>query len=1047
VNPLPVRVTVTDGEDIRFTRISTNAGLSQTRVAQIVQDDRGFVWFGTQYGLNRYDGYKFKVFIPDPSRANSLSGAYIYALFKDRSGMLWIGCDQYLDRLDPTTETFTHYRLEPPEGGASVTVEHISQDRAGILWLATGNGLYGLDPRNGRITQHYFHNPLNPSSLSSNQIRSTGEDRSGRFWVADASTLELLDRKTGSVGLRVTLASSARDFSFYEDSSGVLWIGYSGGSGFAALDPQLNKLTYYAFYDAKSKRALAASVFAMLQDKSGVLWLGTMGVGLLKFDREHSTAIRYRHQAENFESLAEDRVIALTQDREGNIWVGLHATEPNLFTTRRPLFRPLFNDGQDPHSLGENFVNAIYEDRRGVLWVAKTGALLGIDRKTGRHYSYPPPGHGLDNDVVTITEDRSGTIWVGTIGQGLNRFDPLTGKYRAYLHDPADSSSLSNDAVDSLLVDHTGTIWAGTWDGLDRFDPATGRFVVYKRDWQSRAEYYYGFTEDRDGALWLGGVSGLQRFDPRTGNFTGYQHKLDDPRSISDNRVGSTYVDAAGEVWAATENGLNKLDRRSGTFTRYYVKDGLPSNRLNSILGDSRGHLWISTNAGLSEYDPLRKAFKNYSTADGLPGLDLTGWGGAFKSRAGEMFFGGFSGGVSFYPEKIADSTYVPPVVLTDFRLAGVPVGVGGDSPLTQSISYARGLTLSHTQTMFELEFAALAYSNPAMNRYRYQLVGLDTKWHEVESDQRLVMYNTLPAGSYEFRVQGATSRGSWSDPTTLQITILPPWWKTAWFMCAFGVSLLLLTYAAYSYRMRQITRQFELRTEGRVEERTRIARDLHDTLLQSFQALMFHFQAVNDMLPPGNGKEALAKVLGRADQAIVEGRDAIQNIRSSKTVTNELSDSVTALGEELAGSIAGENRRATFRVSVDGTPRELHPILRDDIYRIAAEALRNAFRHAQASRIEAEITYSESVLRLRIRDDGKGIDPKHLNAGRDGHWGLPGMRERARQIGAQLEMWSEVGAGTEVQLSILGSIAYKTAHRRRGLRLFRIAKGGANER
>jgi signal transduction histidine kinase len=216
---------------------------------------------------------------------------------------------------------------------------------------------------------------------------------------------------------------------------------------------------------------------------------------------------------------------------------------------------------------------------------------------------------------------------------------------------------------------------------------------------------------------------------------------------------------------------------------------------------------------------------------------------------------------------------------------------------------------------------------------------------------------------------------------------------------------------------------------------------------LQSFQALMFHFQAVNDVLPPGKGKEALEKVLDRADQAIVEGRNAIQNIRSSTTVTNELSHSVSALGEELAGSIDGHNRPPTFRVSVEGTPREIHPILRDDIYRIAGEALRNAFRHAQANQIEAEIAYGERLLRLRIRDDGKGIDPKHLNTGRDGHWGLPGMRERAQEIGAQLEIWSEAEAGTEVELRIPGPIAYERANRRRALQLFHKARGGANER
>src|SRR6266850_3962314 len=248
--------------------------------------------------------------------------------------------------------------------------------------------------------------------------------------------------------------------------------------------------------------------------------------------------------------------------------------------------------------------------------------------------------------------------------------------------------------------------------------------------------------------------------------------------------------------------------------------------------------------------------------------------------------------------------------------------------------------------------------------------------------------------------------------------------------------------------RMRKLTEaQLTLRFEERLAERARIARELHDTLLQSFQGLMLHFQTVNDLLPPGNAKEALEKVLDRADQAIVEGRDAIQNLRSSTTVTNDLAQAMTALGEELAGTHDGEKRSATFLVSIEGRAKDLHPILRDDIYRIAREALRNAFHHAQASKIEAEITYGERLLRLRIRDDGKGIDPKLLNAGRDGHWGLPGMRERAQQIGAQLHMWSESGVGTEVELRIPGSIAYATPPGRGGFRLFRKGKKAADER
>jgi signal transduction histidine kinase len=247
--------------------------------------------------------------------------------------------------------------------------------------------------------------------------------------------------------------------------------------------------------------------------------------------------------------------------------------------------------------------------------------------------------------------------------------------------------------------------------------------------------------------------------------------------------------------------------------------------------------------------------------------------------------------------------------------------------------------------------------------------------------------------------------------------------------------------------RVRKLTEaQLTLRFEERLAERTRIARELHDTLLQSFQALMFHFQAVNDQLPSGKAKEALEKVLDQADQAIIEGREAIQNLRSSTTITNELAQAMTDLGEELAAAADGARNSPTFRVSIEGQPRELHPIVRDDIYRVAREALRNAFRHAQASKIETEIAYDDQLLRLRIRDDGKGIDPKHLGAGREGHWGLTGMRERAEQIGARLDVWSEIGAGTEVELRIPGSIAYGTYPQPR-VRVFRKSEEAADER
>jgi signal transduction histidine kinase len=578
---------------------------------------------------------------------------------------------------------------------------------------------------------------------------------------------------------------------------------------------------------------------------------------------------------------------------------------------------------------------------------------------------------------------------------------------------------------------------------LSRFDAATERFITYKPDQQGNNFFYLQLVEDQEGILWLGSeFAGLQRFDPATGKFTVYLHDLSRSDGLSDNRVNSVYFDHSGAMWVGTQNGLDKLDRKAGTFTVFTARNGLAGNAVGCVLEDDHGLLWMSTNSGISSFSPLTERFANYTVADGLPGPDLTGWGACFKSPEGEMFFGGFSGPTAFFPEKVGDHPNIPPIVLTDFRLFGTPVELKRGSPLTKSISYTDAITLSHKQSVFSIGFSALSYFNAATNRYRYKLEGLDHQWNEVGSDQRLASYTTLPAGIYTFHVQGATSRGAWSEPgAQLRIEILPPWWDTLWFRVICGIAAVLTLWGLYHLRVQQLVREYNMRLDERVNERARIARELHDTLLQSFQGLMLRFQTAGEMLParPLDAKKAIEGALDRADEAISEGRDAITDIRASTLASRDLEKSITALMTNLSEELAaGSGRSVTFRVLVEGAPRTVRPTLQDEIYRIAQESLRNAFRHAQAGHIETEITYGES-LRLRFRDDGKGIDPSVVeHGGRSGHWGLPGIRERAKQIGAQLAVWSELGAGTEVELNIPGSIAYEASPTRPRFRLFR---------
>jgi signal transduction histidine kinase/ligand-binding sensor domain-containing protein len=1035
------RLTLIDGLDIQFRRLPVTEGLSQTRVSTIVQDNLGFLWFATQYGLNRYDGYRFKVFKHEPGRANSLSSVYIRSLFKDRSGILWVGCEQSLDRFNPVTESFTHYRIVDPETNENAgNLNYIGEDRDGKLWLGTDHGLFKLDPATGQ-TIRYVHDPNDPFSLSSDSVTFTGEDSQGTFWVANGGDLDAFDRETGKISLHVPLGGPVNAFLFHEDKFGVFWIARASPyCPLAVMDRKTRRLRCFSIYEGKRPITTLAGIFSMLESRDGTMWLATEGAGLLKFDREHNRLIRYRNHPEDGESLGSDHVISLFEDREGDIWTSLHQTAPNFFSEGPPSFE---NFTHQRGNLGGSLVTTIYEDRNRILWIGSTGALNRIDRANGRNTA--PPGVGVKGEILSILEDRSGVLVAGTYRQGLQRLDPTTGHAEPYQPSQGDISNQDKNPIQRILIDHLGTLWAATLGGgLSRFNPKTGNFTTYRPDARNRVDYS-DIKEDPNGGLWLGGESGLQLFDQKTGRFTKYKHDPENPHTVSDNRVNSVFLDRAGGMWLGTQDGLDKFDPKSGTFEVYYEKDGLSGNVVSCILEDERGDLWMGTNSGLSSFNPQTKKFKNFSAADGLPGPDLTGWSTCFRSPRGEMFFGGFSGATAFYPGRIRDSSYLPNTVLTDFRLSGVPVAIGSSSPLNRSITYTDSITLSRRQNNFAIEFSALSYFNAATNHYRYKLEGLDNQWHEVGSDQRLASYTTLPWGRYTFRVQGATSRGAWSEPgAALSIEILPPWWGTWWFRVSCVGGFVLLLWALYQLRLQQLQRQFNMTLDARVGERTRIARELHDTLLQSLHGLMCRFQAARNMLPgrPEQAMQTLDGAIARTERAIAESRDAIGDLRSGPVAQSDLAELLTAMGQELAAFEDANGNGPLFRVIVEGERRRLSPILQEEVYSIARELLRNAFQHAHAHRIEAEIRYEDHLFRMRVRDDGKGMDPKVLEfGGRAGHWGLPGLRERAQKLGVRLDFWSEAGAGTEVQLTVPAAVAYEKSHDRAGFRLFRKAR------
>jgi signal transduction histidine kinase len=592
----------------------------------------------------------------------------------------------------------------------------------------------------------------------------------------------------------------------------------------------------------------------------------------------------------------------------------------------------------------------------------------------------------------------------------------------SYLHNPSKNTSLPTNFVEKVAQDSAGSVWAVTWKGLARWNPLTNDFTTYVPEHAPNGLDFHTVLFARDGLIWIGTNLGLYRLNLNGNQFTLFRYDPHDSSSLSNDRVNTIHQAGDGSLWVGTQNGLDQLDSNGVVLAHFTERDGLVGNTISCILEDRAHELWMSTNRGISRLDTTTRYFKTYGTEDGLPGLDMTGWGGCSQSKSGEMFFAGFSGATAFFPEKVTDSTYAPPIVFTNLRLYDTLPQIRGKTQSVTNINYSRNLQLLPSQNRFSIEFSALSFLSPESNRFRYRMQELQDEWTEVNGNQRTATYMALPAGSYVFEVQGATRHGPWNTSgAKLKIVLPPPWWKSLPFrLCAFFIACSTLV-MVYLLRVRQLAHAYNLRLEGRVAERTRIARELHDTLLQGFHGITLRMQGVSKNMPVEDPlRKKMDEVLDRADEVLREARQGVRNLRRRTTNENELPNRLAKRGEELS-----QDHAATFTLAIVGTAKVLEYTVQDEAYGIVGEALNNAFQHASASKIETEVTYDSSALRIRVRDDGVGIDRAVLANGQPGHWGLTGMRERAQAIRAELNIWSRESAGTEVELVIPASIAY----------------------
>lgn len=1057
--PLTDTATILQEPRARFERISTADGLSSFSVRPILQDRRGFMWFGTHGGgLNKYDGYQFAVYRHDPDDPSTLSHDVVHALCEDQDGDLWVGTESGLDRLvrrhEQTTPTFVRFL----EGQGPIL--SVYEDSRGILWVGTMDGLIGLDRTAGTIHYTFHHDPGapdDPGALSGYAVRAIQEDQTGRLWIGTSGGLDRLD---------------------------------------LAPDRSTGTLTHFRHDPDDPSSLSAGNVYAIHRDRQGTLWIGTHDGGLDRLDLNESGGsnhapelfIHYRHIVEDACSLGDDRVWSILEDSAGTLWVGTFNGLDELGPSdvagsdgSQDCFHHHQHDSADPYSVSSNLAWSLYEDRSGVVWVGTSGGGLNkYNRKVNQFTRFT--GSLSDDQVTAVHEDRNGMLWVGTVNGGLHRLDRQTGNLIVYQHDPADPASLSSDAVHAIFEDHAGVLWVGAGGWLERFDPRTEAFAHHRwvgpdveklfedrsqNLWIGTANGLYRLDctretfvsyhpeaddpnslshhdiqviqEDQEGVLWIGtSAGGINLWEPDDEQFVHYRHDPDDANSLSRNDVVSIYIDPTGVVWIGTiGGGLNRFDRATQTFGHYRENDGLPGDSAGCILPDSAGHLWLRTATGLSRFDTHTETFRNYDERDGLLTGGITPLA-CFQSESGEMFYGSAEGVYAFYPEQIRDNPHIPPIVITALNLFNETV--------RRDLFPDEHIQLAYGENFVSFGFAALDYTRPEENEYAYMMEGLDRDWVYAGA-RRHADYPNLQPGDYIFRVKGSNNDGVWNEEgVAVQITVTHPFWEMWWFR---GLIILVLVgggIVGYRLRVRNIearSRELEREVEERTTalrreidqrlqaeealrereleqavaaERSRLARDLHDAVTQT----LFSASLIAEALPGSwerdreEGQLLLKEMRQLSRGALAEMRTLLLELRPAALVEAKLGDLLHQLAEASTG-----REGLPITVTVEGE-RRLPPDVHVALYRIAQEALNNVIKHSRASHADVSLRYLASVhgedsggsVTLCIHDDGRGFDPGDVSAD---HLGLGIMRERADAIGARLEITSEPGRGTQI--------------------------------
>ncbi len=1007
-------VGVSAAQEIRFDHISTEDGLSQDIVNGIIQDRQGFMWFGTEDGLNRYDGYGIHVYKHNASDSFSISDNWITVLFVDREGRLWIGTNAGLNLYDARRDRFIRMRHEndSPSPDNPQLIMAVIQDSSGTIWAVTGDGIHRLDQRASLLIEPRRGVHQSETATTATQLLV---DRRGVLWAGttnglyevDTSAQTIIVSKRDASHPLVRIGGSIGDI--VEDRQGNLWIAIQD-SGVFRFDTARRTVIRYTHRDNEPQSLSANIVLSLCIDTRGRVWAGTFS-GLDLYNPKTNGFVHYFPDPTDLSSLSGSRMYKVYADRAGALWVGTYRGGVSRFDPLQQRFLHYRHRPRIKESLSNDEVYCLAEDLKGRLWVGTAAGVDRFDRSAQRFQHLVDAVRHLGGSPVTALRGRSdGNLWVGTERGSLYLVDSVGRILRTFLTTADEKSRLGHWAIKALHETADGKLWIGT--------SQAGLMYIDTRDWQivqqplketgvSLGLGVWLIHEDRRGDLWFGGWGGsahLVKYNPSTREARQYAAASADSASTGD-AARTIYEDSTGILWIGTwGGGLKRYDPESDSFSVITEQDGLSNNFVKGILADAADRLWISTERGLTRYDPRTGNFKRYTKGDGLQG-DRFLSGSFCRGTDGWMYFGGENGFNAFHPDSVRDNSYLPPVVITKFRILDRP------TTLEETVKGTPVVRLDYHQDYFSFEFVALNYTQVQNNQYAYMMEGFDRDWIQCGT-RRYAAYMHLDGGTYTFRVKASNNDGVWNNAGASVVVIInPPFWKTWWFYTIATAMAFVLLSVIYRNRVRRAVE---------IERfRTRIASDLHDELASNLTSIAMFGKII---LGDSSARDALpGHTTHLLERITVLSQDSITAIRDIIWAIDPRTETLHSLLQRLSDSVTAECSAANIALSVEIPPEDalpaknLTPEQRKHLWLILKEAVHNALKHSQCTSINVKAQYENQTLTISVRDNGRGIIEQPHGSGK----GLQTMRMRAGQLGGRLSLTPNPLVGTNVMLTM----------------------------